>query len=103
MYFGPENLVSDNGAALKGEKFEEFLAKNDIHHITTAPFHTASNGLAERAVHAVKQGLLKQTQGDLMAKPSRFLLNYLNCFGQATALGHQLQLGLAGKNLFWGM
>ncbi len=96
-------LVSDNSAALKSEKFEYFMAKNGIHHLTTAPYHTASNGLAERAVHAVKQGLLKQTQGDLIAKPSRFLLNYLNCFGQATALGHQLQIGLAGKNLFGGM
>ncbi len=69
-------LVSDNGAAFTSAEFEDFMTENGIRHLTMAPYHAASNGLAERAVHTVKQGLLKQTQGDLMAKLSRFPFNY---------------------------
>ncbi len=64
------------GAAFTSAEFEDFMTKNGIRHLTTAPYHATSNGLAERAVQTVKQGLLKQTQGDLMAKLSRFLFNY---------------------------
>ncbi len=72
----PEVLVSDNGAAFTSEEFEDFMIKNGIRHLTTAPYHAASNGLAERAVQTVKQGLLQQSQADLMANLSRFLFNY---------------------------
>ncbi len=72
----PEMLVSDNGAAFTSTEFENFMTKNGIRHLTTAPYHAASNGLAERAVQTVTQGLLKQPQGDVMAKLSRFLLSY---------------------------
>ncbi len=63
----PEVLVSDNGAAFMSAEFENLMTKNGIRHLTTAPYHAASNGLVDRAVQTVKQGLLKQTQGDLMA------------------------------------
>ncbi len=75
----PEMLVSDNGAAFTSTAFENFMIKTGNRHLTTAPYHAASNGLAERAVQTVKQGLLKQTQGDLMAKLSRFLLSLCPC------------------------
>ncbi len=44
----PEVLVSDNGAAFTSADFEDFMTKNGIRHLTTAPYHAASNGLAER-------------------------------------------------------
>ncbi len=69
-------LVPDKGAAFTSAEFENFMIKNGIRHLTTAPYHAAFNGLAQGAVQTVKQGLLKHTQGDLMAKLSRFLLSY---------------------------
>ena len=48
-------LVTDNGPCFVSEEFEIFLAKNGVKHITTAPYHPATNGLAERAVQTVKQ------------------------------------------------
>ena len=62
MRFGlPETINTDNGTGFVSQEFEEFLRKNGISHVTSAPYHPASNGLAERAVQIVKKGLKKET------------------------------------------
>ncbi|XP_023192425.1 uncharacterized protein K02A2.6-like [Xiphophorus maculatus] len=72
----PQMLVSDNGTWFTSQEFEMFLKRNGIQHVTSAPFHPASNGLAERAVQTLKQGL-KKTNGDtLETRLARFLFNY---------------------------
>ena len=53
----PRVVVSDNGSVLTSNKFQEFMTKNGIHHIRSAPYHPASNGLAERVVQTLKEGL----------------------------------------------
>ena len=40
-----ETVVTDNGTCFVST---EFVASNGIRHITSAPYHPASNGLAER-------------------------------------------------------
>ena len=72
----PEQLVTDNGPSFTSEEFALFLQMNGIKHITTAPYHPGSNGLAERAVHTLKSGLKKIAEGSLANRLSRFLLNY---------------------------
>ena len=44
-------------------------------HIT--PYHPSTNGLAERAVQVLKQGLRKVTTGSLKARLARVLLSYM--------------------------
>ena len=61
----PEMVVTDNGTSFTSKEFEFFLEANGIRHLTLSPYHPASNGLAERTVQIVKQGLKKVTQGTL--------------------------------------
>ena len=42
--------------------FKQFLRKNGVRHTTSAPYHPASNGLAERVVQIIKRGLLLKAQ-----------------------------------------
>ena len=45
-------------------------------HITSAPHHPASNGLAERAVQIVKNGLKKVTEGTINTRLAKSLFAY---------------------------
>ena len=72
----PELLVSDNGASFTSTEFQEFMKRNGIRHVTSAPYHPASNGLAERSVQTFKDGLKKTTVGDLSTRLHRFLFQY---------------------------
>ena len=54
-------------------EFEEFFQKNGIRHITSAPYHPASNGLVERAVQIVKK------KGSRRLLRVAFLIGLLMC------------------------
>lgn len=58
----PVQLVSDNGPQLVSQEITTFLQAKGIQHIRSAPFHLATNGLAERFVQTLKKAL-KTSQG----------------------------------------
>jgi len=72
----PETLVSDNGTGFTSGEFENFLATNGVKHLKSAPYHPATNGLAERAVQIVKRGLKKVTAGSVEERLARVLFAY---------------------------
>ncbi|XP_063914802.1 uncharacterized protein K02A2.6-like [Zophobas morio] len=53
----PETLVSDNGTQLVSNEVEKFLERNGVHHVTSPPYHPASNGAAENTVKSFKRGM----------------------------------------------
>ena len=55
----PETIVSDNGAQFTSDQFQKFCSCYGITHLTTAPFHPASNGEAERFVRTFKEAMRK--------------------------------------------
>ena len=50
----PLTVVTNNGSCFVSAKFKQFLNKNRICQITSAPYHPSLNGLAKRAVQTVK-------------------------------------------------
>ena len=57
-------------------KFKNFLHKNGVEHLMSAPYHPATNGLVERAVWTFKGGVKKLKKGDIHTKLARFLFSY---------------------------
>ena len=55
--------MSDNGTCFMSEEFESLLQANGIKHVTSAPYHPASNSLADRVVQIMKNGLKKESEG----------------------------------------
>lgn len=73
----PKKIVTDNGPSFASEEFGHFIKANGIKHIFSAPYHPSSNGLAERGVQTVKQGLRQmKDEGPIEDKLARFLFKY---------------------------
>ena len=74
----PEQIVTDNGPQFTATDFADFMKANGIRHIRSAPYHLASNGLAERLVQSFKQAVKAGKSGGrpLSHRIANFLLSY---------------------------
>ncbi|KAL5473689.1 hypothetical protein EMCRGX_G028208 [Ephydatia muelleri] len=94
----PDILVSDNGTAFTSAEFQFFAKANGFRHVRSAPYHPATNGLAERAVQTLKN-VLKRMTGDVETCLARFLFQYRltphSTMGQSPA---ELFLGRKSKS-----
>eukprot|EP00117_Sycon_ciliatum_P002626 scpid33929/ scgid5336/ Uncharacterized protein K02A2.6 len=78
-YGCPEELASDNGPQFVAAEFEAVLRANGIRHRTSAPYHPATNGLAERFVQFFKRAM--KAFPDAMPcqeAADKFLISYRN-------------------------
>lgn len=74
-----ETVVTDNGSAFTAEAFQNFCKENGLKHITTPPYHPASNGQAENWVKSVKialKKLLAEQSGNMEVSLLRYLFDY---------------------------
>ena len=60
-------LVSDNGSQFTSEVFQQFLTKNGIKHITSGPYHPATNRLAECGEERNRSEILETKVGKFFA------------------------------------
>lgn len=77
--FGTPNImVSDNQTSFVGITLQEFFQERGVRHITSPPFHAASNGQVERYVSTLKQSLrcLAKEPGSASTKLQEFLAAY---------------------------
>ncbi|GAA6089209.1 uncharacterized protein K02A2.6-like, partial [Tachysurus ichikawai] len=88
----PEQICTDNGRQFVSDEFQKFMKLNGVKHITSAPYHPATNGLAERFVQTFKKAI-KAMDNDsisLQHKIDNFLFMYRNAThattGQAPAM-----------------
>jgi len=58
-------VFTDNDTKFASKEFEDFLRQNGIHRIRTEPNHPASNGVTERAVQTLKEGMKKMNGGNV--------------------------------------
>ena len=74
----PKQLVSDNGPQFTLTEFADFMKGNRIKHILSAPYHPASNGLAERFVQTLKRAMKASAKDGktLLHRLAEFLFTY---------------------------
>ena len=92
----PEQIVTDSGAHFVSEEFQAFVRSNGIRHLTSAPYHPATNGLAERAVQTSKQALraMSEISKPVKEKLAKFLIANRNTPHSTTGVSPaQLLLG----------
>jgi len=84
----PDGLITDNGPQFSSDTFKQFTSEYSFEHCTSSQHYPHSNGMAERAVQAVKN-LLKKAILD-KRDPYLAFLEYRN-MPVSDALGSPVQ------------
>ena len=75
----PEQIVTDNGPQFTATDFAKFMKANGIRHIRSAPYHPASNGLAERLIQSFKQAVKAGPWSHRLSEFPTVLQDYPTC------------------------
>jgi len=87
-------FVTDNASYFVSEQMQLWLSSIGAEHLTIAPYHPQSNGIAERFVGTIKEHIKAMNSNNLQATVDRFLLQYRSSTHAATGkLPSQLHLG----------
>lgn len=78
----PQVIVTDYGSHFVAENLEKWLKSMNVTHLTSAPRHPKSNGLAESFVKALKYAISAvdiSSRTELERFVNNFLFHYRNC------------------------
>jgi hypothetical protein len=76
----PKTIITDNGPQFTSKEFDAYCTLHGIKHVTSPPFHPASNGEAERFVQSLKKGIEKNCEGgDSLKKALQSFLTTYRC------------------------
>ena len=87
----PKMLVADKGSVFTSEEFSTFTKQNGIHHVKSANYHPASNGLVEWAIQTFKEFMKKMKDDSIDANVSGFLFQNRPGLPPIQPLGFHLQ------------
>ena len=94
----PEQVVSDDGPQFVSGEFKHFTEMNGIRHVTGAPYHPSTNGLAERMVQSFKNAVkADRSDRSIQHKLDRFMFAYRTAPHATT--GHSPAQLLFGRHL----
>lgn len=80
----PRKLVSNNGTPLVSTEILKFYSDHGVSSVTSAPYHPATNGQAERYVAELKRALTKDQTGTMQRRIARFLFRQHNTVQSTT-------------------
>ena len=75
-YGFPEEIVNDNGPRFTSDQFADFLRQNGVRHTRSAPYHPATNGVAERIFQVLKKCLKLASRLSVDHQLANMLLSY---------------------------
>jgi len=83
-HFGhPHTIVTKNAPNYRSEEFQVYYKERGIVHLTSAPYHSATNWAAERLIQTFKQALRKSSE-----PPKKAVVEFLMQYWRTpTALG----------------
>ncbi len=84
----PSQIVTDNGPQFVSQEFAVFMKNHGFKHVRSAPYHPASNGLAERFIQTFKQSMKATVNKGFLVNQrlSNFLLTYRSTPHAATSV-----------------
>lgn len=102
----PGEIISDNGSLFVSSEILEFYWRNGISSVTSALYHPATNGQAERMVAETKAALRKDSQGSMELRLACFLYEQHSTVNATTVetpanrmFGRELPLALTALRL----
>ena len=69
-------IASDNGTIFTSHEFNAFLTANGIRHLRTASYSSCCNGMSERMMQIIKNGLKNHPLDDTYQRLATVWLNY---------------------------
>ena len=74
--------ISDNGKQFTGREFQQFIADNNLTHVTTSPYYPQSNGKLERFHKTIKSECIRKKCPISIDDAKRTIVEYIKEYNE---------------------